>query len=83
MHHLAIDTYLFHRKVVVREFHEEHPRTYACFCGYSRVYVGLRKSSGLDSGERGMIWFSELSALLDDGYNMLMTCGNRLALISC
>ncbi len=33
--------------------------------------------------ERGLIWFSELSALLDDGYNLLMTFGNMLALISC
>lgn len=27
-------------EIVVCEFHEEDPRIYAYFCGYSRVYVG-------------------------------------------
>lgn len=36
---------------------------------------------GQTQEERGLIWFSELSALLDDHYNLLMTCGNMLALI--
>jgi len=26
--------------------------------------------------ERGLIWLSELSSLLDDGYNLWMACGN-------
>ena len=46
MHHLAIETYLFQRKVVVHEFHEDHPHTYTGFCRYSRVYVGLKTNSG-------------------------------------
>ena len=50
MHHLVVDTYLFQRKVVVREFHEDHLRIYDGFCGNSRIYVGLKKNSGLDSG---------------------------------
>ena len=50
MHHLAIETYLFQRKVVVHDFHEEHPCTYASFCGYIGVYVGLKKNSGPELG---------------------------------
>ena len=50
MHHLAVDTYLFQRTVVVREFHEAYPRTYAGFCGYSHIYVGWKNISGLDLG---------------------------------
>ena len=50
MHHLAVETYLFQRTVVVREFHEAYLRTYAGLCGYSRVYVGLKNISGPDSG---------------------------------
>jgi len=49
MHHLAVKTYLFQRKVVIREFQEVYPCTYAGCCGYSRVYVGLKKNSGLGS----------------------------------
>ena len=48
MHHLAVETYLFQRKVVVHEFHEEHLRIYASLYGYSRVYVGLKEISGSD-----------------------------------
>ena len=33
-------------EVVVREFHEEDLRIYACFCGYSRVYVDQEEISG-------------------------------------
>ena len=51
------------------------------FCGHSCIYVGLKKSSGLDSGKRGLLWFCQLSALFDDGYNLLITCGNILVLI--
>lgn len=29
-------------ELVVREFHKEYPHIYACFCGYSRVYVNQR-----------------------------------------
>jgi len=50
MHHLSVDTYMFQRKVIVREFHEEHMRTYVDFSGYNHVYVGLKKNSGLDLG---------------------------------
>ena len=46
MHLLAIKTYLFQRKVVVREFHEAYLCTYAGCYGYSRIYVGLKKISG-------------------------------------
>ena len=46
MHHLAVETYLFQRKVVVREFHKAYPRTYAGLCGYSRVYDGFKKNRG-------------------------------------
>ena len=50
MHHLAIESCLFYIKVVVRELNEEDPRTYDDLLRYSHVYVGLKKSSGLDSG---------------------------------
>jgi len=50
MHHLAVETCLFQRKVVVHEFNEENPRTYAGLCGYNRVYVGLKTNSGPSSG---------------------------------
>ena len=50
MHHLAIETCLFQRKVGVREFHEEDLHTYAGLCGYSHVYVGLKTNSGPGSG---------------------------------
>jgi len=50
MHHLVVETYLFQRKEVIREFHEAYPCTYTSFCGYSRVYVDLKKTSGSDSG---------------------------------
>jgi len=36
-------------EIVVREFNKEYLRIYACFCGYSRVYVGLNEISGPDS----------------------------------
>ena len=41
MHHLAVETCLFQRKVGVRELPEEDPRTYAVLCRDSRVYGGL------------------------------------------
>ena len=37
-------------ELVVREFHKDYPRIYACFCGYSRVYVNMEEISGPDSG---------------------------------
>ena len=46
MHHLAVETCLFQRKVVVREFNEENPRTYIGLCGQSHVYVGFKTNSG-------------------------------------
>jgi len=49
MHHIVFETYLIHRKLGVREFHEAYLRTYAGCYGYSHVYVGLKKNSGLDS----------------------------------
>jgi len=48
MHHLAVDTYLFQRTMVVREFHEAYPRTYADCYRYNRIYVGLKNISGPD-----------------------------------
>jgi len=36
-------------EVVVHKFNEEHPCIYACFCGYSRVYVGEKEISGPNS----------------------------------
>ena len=45
MHHPAVETCLFQRKVVVRELAEEDPRTYAGLCRYSRVYGGLKEIS--------------------------------------
>ena len=38
---------------------------------------------GQTQEERGLIWFGELSSLLDDSYNLLMKFANMLALISC
>ena len=46
MHHLAVESYLFQRKMVVRELNEEDPHTYTSLLRYNRVYVGLKKSSG-------------------------------------
>ena len=37
-------------ELVVREFHKEYPRIYACFCGYSCVYANMEEISGPDSG---------------------------------
>ena len=37
-------------EVVIREFHEEDPPIYACFCGYSCIYVNLKEIIGPDSG---------------------------------
>jgi len=37
---------------------------------------------GHTQNERGLIWLSKLSTLLDDGYSLWMTCGNMLAFIS-
>jgi len=50
MHHLVVETYLFQRKVVIRELHEAYLCTYAGFYGYGRIYVGLKKNSGSDLG---------------------------------
>ena len=41
MHHLAVKTYLFQRKMGVRELPEEDPRTYAGLCRDNCVYGGL------------------------------------------
>ena len=41
MHHLAVKTCMFQRKMGVREFYEEDPRTYVGLCRDSRVYGGL------------------------------------------
>ena len=46
MHHLTVETRLFQRNAVVREFHEEDLRTYAELCRYNRVYGGLKEISG-------------------------------------
>ena len=46
MHHLAVETYLFQRNVVVDELHEEDPRTYADLWRYNRIYGGLKEISG-------------------------------------
>jgi len=57
MHHLAIETCLSQRKMGVRKFHEEDPRTYVGLCWYNHVYVGLKTNSGPSSDERSLIWF--------------------------
>jgi len=41
MHHLAVKTCLFQRKMGVRELPKEDPRTYAGLWRDSRVYGGL------------------------------------------
>ena len=41
MHNLAVKTYLFQRKMGIRELPEEDLRTYAGLCTDSRVYGGL------------------------------------------
>jgi len=46
MHHLAVETCLFQRNVVVRELHEEDSRTYIDLCRYGHVYGGLKEISG-------------------------------------
>jgi len=46
MHHLAVESCLFQKKVVVRDLNEEDPCTYTSLLRYSRVSVGLKKSSG-------------------------------------
>ena len=56
MHHPAVETCPSHRKVVVREFHEEDLRTYASLSGYSRVYVGLKITVGQAQDEKSLIW---------------------------
>jgi len=33
--------------------------------------------------KKGLIWFSQLFALFDDGYNLLVMCGKVLVLIRC
>ena len=50
MHHLVVETCLFQRKVVVREFNEDNLRAYTGLCRYSRVYVGFKTNSGPGSG---------------------------------
>jgi len=55
MHHIAVETYLVKRKVVVREFHEAYLHTYAGFYGYSHVYVGLKKTVGQTQDEKSLI----------------------------
>ena len=46
MHHLAIETYLFQRKIGVREFPKEDLRTYAGLCRDSRIYGIFKEISG-------------------------------------
>jgi len=46
MDHLAVESCMFQRKVVVCSLNEEDPRTYTGLLRYSRIYVGLKKSSG-------------------------------------
>ena len=46
MLHPAVETCLFQRNMVVRELHEEDPRTYAGLLRYSRIYGGLKEISG-------------------------------------
>jgi len=59
MHHLTVDTYLFQGTVGVHEFHEAYPRTYIGFCGYSRIYVGLKNiSMGQTQNEKSLMWVS-------------------------
>jgi len=41
MHHLAVKTCLFQRKMGVRELPEEDAHTYAGLCRDSRIYGGL------------------------------------------
>ena len=45
MHHLAVKSCLFQRKMGVRELNEEDPRKYADLCRCSRVYGVLKKIS--------------------------------------
>ena len=44
MHHLVVETCLFQRKVVVREFNEENPCTYAVYV--DTVTYMLKTNSG-------------------------------------
>jgi len=41
MHHLAVKSYLFQRKIGVCEFPEEDPHTYIGLCRDSCIYGGL------------------------------------------
>jgi len=52
MHHLAIESCLFQRLLVVCEFHMGYMRTYTGLCGYSHVYVDLEKIKD----EKSSIW---------------------------
>lgn len=45
MHHLAIETCLFQRKMGVRELPEEDPCTYTSLCRDSHVYGSLKEIS--------------------------------------
>ena len=55
MHHVAAETCLFQRKVVVHEFNEENLCTHASLCGFCHVYVGLKKG-GQTQDEKSLIW---------------------------
>jgi len=46
MHHLAVETCLFQRKMGVHKFPEEDLCTYACLCGDSHIYGSLKEMSG-------------------------------------
>ena len=46
MRHLAVETCLFQRKMCVREFPKEDPRTYIGLCRDNRVYGSLKEISG-------------------------------------
>jgi len=37
-------------ELVVREFHKEYSCIYACFFGYSHIYVNMEEISGPESG---------------------------------
>ena len=45
MLHPDVETFLFQRKVVVRELDEEDPHTYAGLCRYNHIYGGLKDIS--------------------------------------
>ena len=65
----------------IRKFHEEKSLIYASYTLHSCVSVSLRKAMG-QAQEKGLIWFTSLFSLFDNGYNLLMMCGNFLIPVS-